>query len=97
MHRAFAYLGKRPEFPGLFSSPPTTKKRHNIYSIWEISCYELVKREKTYIVSALMALVSLVHLVTGNLTLVEFISSDHMMSLFEALGLTTLRAGIQKN
>jgi len=52
----------------------------------------LVKREKTYIVSALMTLVSLVHLVTGNLTLVEFISSDHMMSLFEALGLTTLRA-----
>lgn len=96
MHRAFAYLGKRPEFPGLFL-PPTTKKRHNIYSIWEISCYELVKREKTYIVSALMTLVSLVHLVTGNLTLVEFISSDHMMSLFEALGLTTLRAGIQKN
>ena len=47
--------------------------------------------KKTYIVSALMALVSLVHLVTGNLTLVEFISSDHMMSLFEALGLTTLR------
>ena len=44
-----------------------------------------------------MTLVSLVHLVTGNLTLVEFISSDHMMSLFEALGLTTLRAGIQKN
>ena len=44
-----------------------------------------------------MTLVSLVHLVTGNLTLVEFISSDHMMSLFEALGLTTLKAGIQKN
>jgi len=53
--------------------------------------------KKTYIVSALMALTSLVHLMTGNLTLVEFIGSDHMMTLFEALGLSTLRAGIWKN
>jgi len=26
----------------------------------------------------------------------DFISSDHMMTLLEALGLTTLRVGIQK-
>jgi len=52
--------------------------------------------KKTYIVSGLMALVSLVHLVTGNLTPMDFISSDHMMTLLEALGLTTLRVGIQK-
>jgi hypothetical protein len=50
--------------------------------------------KKTYIVSALMALTSLVHLVTGNLTLVEFISSDHIMTLFEALGFFSLRAGM---
>jgi len=53
--------------------------------------------KKTYIISALMVLVSLVHLVTGNLTPMEFISSDHMMNLLEALGFTTLRVGIQKN
>ena len=44
-----------------------------------------------------MALASLVHLVTGNLTPAEFISSDRMMNLFEALGLITLRAGIRQN
>ena len=53
--------------------------------------------KKTYIISILMALVSLMHLVTGELTLVEFISGEQMMNLFEALGLTTLRVGVVKN
>ena len=53
--------------------------------------------KKTYIISILMALVSLMHLVTGELTLVEFISGEQMMNLFEALGLTTLRVGVAKN
>jgi hypothetical protein len=33
----------------------------------------------------------------GDLTLAEFAGSDHMMSLFEVLGLSTLRVGIVKN
>lgn len=53
--------------------------------------------KKTFIVSALMAMASLVHLITGDLTLVEFVSSEHLMTLFEALGLSTLRTGIRKN
>ncbi len=50
--------------------------------------------KKTFIVSAIMAMASLVHLISGDLTLVEFVSSDHMMSLFEAMGLSALRTGI---
>jgi hypothetical protein len=53
--------------------------------------------KKTYIVSAFMVMVSLAHLVTGDSTLAEFISSDHMMNLFEAIGLSTLRVGIWQN
>ena len=53
--------------------------------------------KKTYIISILMAVVSLMHLVTGELTLIEFISGEQMMNLFEALGLTTLRVGVAKN
>ncbi len=53
--------------------------------------------KKTYIISALMAMASLVSLVTGDLTLLEFLNGEQMINLFEALGLTTLRAGIQQN
>lgn len=53
-----------------------------------------LKGKKTYIVSALMVMVSLMQLVTGDLTLVEFLNSEQMTQLIEALGLTTLRAGI---
>jgi hypothetical protein len=56
-----------------------------------------LKGKKTYIISALMAVTSLVHLITGDLTLVEFLNGEQMINLFEAFGFTTLRAGIQKN
>ncbi len=53
--------------------------------------------KKTYIISALMILVSLMHLVTGDLTLVDFLKGDQMINLFEAVGLTTLRVGVGQN
>jgi hypothetical protein len=53
--------------------------------------------KKTYIVSAFMVMVSLMHLATGDLTLTEFVSSDHTVNLLEALGLSTLRVGIWQN
>ena len=52
--------------------------------------------KKTYINSAFMAMTSLIHLMEGGLTLAEFAGSDHMINLFEALGLSTLRVGIVK-
>jgi hypothetical protein len=53
--------------------------------------------KKTYLVSALMVITSLTHLMTGDISLVEFVGSDHMTNLFEALGLSTLRVSIWKN
>jgi hypothetical protein len=54
----------------------------------------LVERKKTYIVSGLMVLVTLMQLLVGETTLQEFILSEHVTTLIEAVGLGTLRAGI---
>ncbi|MCH7622897.1 MAG: hypothetical protein IIB46_02315 [Nitrospinae bacterium] len=53
-----------------------------------------LKGKKTYIVSILMATVTLLQLITGETTLQEFIMSEHVTTLIEAVGLGTLRAGI---
>ncbi len=53
-----------------------------------------MKGKKTYIVSMLMATVTLLQLITGETTLQEFIMSEHVTTLIEAVGLGTLRAGI---
>lgn len=53
-----------------------------------------LKGKKTYIVSGLMFLVTLMQLLTGDTTLQEFVMSEHLSTLIEALGLATLRAGI---
>ena len=53
-----------------------------------------LKGKKTYIVSGLMVLVTLMQLLVGETTLQEFILSEHVITLIEAVGLGTLRAGI---
>lgn len=53
--------------------------------------------KKTYIISALMVMTSLVRLITGDLTLMEFLNGEQMINMFEALGLTTLRLGIGRS
>lgn len=53
--------------------------------------------KKTYIISALMVVVSLMHLITGDLTLVEFLKGEQVINLFEAVGLTTLRVDVGQN
>lgn len=53
-----------------------------------------LKGKKTYIVSGLMVLVTLMQLLVGETTLQEFILSEHVTTLIEAVGLGTLRAGI---
>jgi len=50
--------------------------------------------KKTYIVSGLMAIVTLLQLLAGETTLQEFVMSEHITTLIEAMGLGTLRAGI---
>lgn len=51
---------------------------------------------KTYIVSALMVLVGLVNFLAGDVTFVEFVSTEDARVLLEGLGLGFLRAGISK-
>lgn len=53
-----------------------------------------LKGKKTYIVSGLMALTTLTQMLVGETTLQEFILSEHVTTLIEAVGLGTLRAGI---
>ena len=53
-----------------------------------------LKGKKTYIVSALMATVTLLQLIMGEATLQKFIMSEHVITLIEAMGLGTLRAGV---
>ena len=53
--------------------------------------------KKTHIISACMVIVSIVNLVAGDLSLTEFVRSNHMTTLFEAFGLSTLRMGILQN
>ena len=50
--------------------------------------------KKTYIVSGLMVIVTLLQLLAGETTLQEFVMSEHVTTLIEAMGLGTLRAGI---
>lgn len=52
--------------------------------------------KKTYLISALMVLVSLIHLVVGDMSLAQFVTSEHVITLLEATGLATLRAGVAK-
>jgi hypothetical protein len=53
--------------------------------------------KKTYIVSILMLFVSSLNLITGNISLNEFVSSDSMTLLLEALGFSALRASVKQN
>ncbi len=55
-----------------------------------------LKGKKTYIVAALMSMVSIVNMVTGDMTLVQFVGSEHLNTLLEAFGIGFLRAGIAK-
>jgi len=55
-----------------------------------------LKGKKTYIVAILMVLVSVVKLLTGDMNVVEFFSSEYLLFLISGLGLGSLRAGIAK-
>ena len=58
--------------------------------------FDWLRGKKTYFVSGLMALTALSHLVTGEITFLQFVTGEHVTTLLEAIGLGTLRAGIAK-
>jgi hypothetical protein len=55
-----------------------------------------LKRKKTHIVAGMMVLVSVVNLLVGDMSLVEFAASPHLNTMLEGLGLSAVRAGIAK-
>ncbi|MCH6578909.1 MAG: hypothetical protein IH802_00900 [Nitrospinae bacterium] len=55
-----------------------------------------LKGKKTYLIAGLMVLVSMLHLITGDMSLAEFVTSEQVNTLLEGVGLGTLRAGISK-
>jgi hypothetical protein len=56
-----------------------------------------LKGKKTYIIAGLMATASLIHLLSGDMSLAEFATSEHLNTLLEGEGLGTLRAGVSGN
>jgi len=56
-----------------------------------------LKGKKTYIIAGLMAMTALVHLLAGDMSLAEFVTSEHINALLEGIGLGALRAGIGKS
>ncbi len=56
-----------------------------------------LKGKKTYIIAGLMVVASLLHLITGDIGLAEFVTSDYLNTLLEGVGLGTLRAGVAGN
>jgi len=53
-----------------------------------------LKGKRNYIIAGLMSSVSLIHLISGDVGLSEFVASEHMSTLLEGVGLGALRAGV---
>lgn len=57
---------------------------------------EYLQGRKAYIVGTLLVLVGVVQLITGDITLNEFASSEGLKLILEGFGLGALRAAIAK-
>jgi len=55
-----------------------------------------LKGKKTFIVAGLLAVVSLLDVFTGDLSLADFLNDPNLVILLNGLGLAALRAGIPK-
>ena len=56
-----------------------------------------LKGKKTYIVAGLLVIVSILDVITGDVTVVELVSDPNVVILLNGLGLATLRAGVQSS
>ena len=56
-----------------------------------------LKGKKTYIAAILLALQSLLHIFTGDVSITAFLSSPELTQILAAFGLASLRAGVEKN
>ena len=57
---------------------------------------EWLSGKKTYILVIIGVLTVLVNFLTGDLTFLQFITSDAVIQLIELLGLGALRAGVSR-
>lgn len=55
-----------------------------------------LKGKKTYVVAFLLALVALIDVIVGDVSISDFISDPNLVILLQGVGLATLRAGISK-
>lgn len=53
--------------------------------------------KKTYIIAALLSIIGLINVVTGDTTLVQFLNDPNLLVLLNGLGLAALRAGVAKS
>lgn len=51
---------------------------------------------KTYIIATLMVCVGLVHLLSGDVSLVAFLNDPYLLVVLNGVGLASLRAGVSK-
>lgn len=54
-----------------------------------------LKGYKTYIIATLLVLVSLVHLITGDIGIFDFVQSPDLLTLLNGLGLGALRSAVK--
>lgn len=57
---------------------------------------KMLQGKKTHIVAICMLSATLARFAYGDMTLIEFATSQEINSVFEAFGLSTIRAGIAK-
>lgn len=57
---------------------------------------ETLKGRKTYIIAFIMVLASLVEVLTGDISIVEFVGTENFQLFLEGLGISAIRAGISK-
>lgn len=58
---------------------------------------EFLKGKKTYIIAGLMLLRAIFELVIGDIGFSQFVNGPYIMEIMAALGLSSLRAGVEKN
>ena len=56
---------------------------------------KFIKGYKTYLISALLVGVALIELLTGGISIIEFMGDPDLLILLNGLGLAALRNGVE--
>lgn len=58
---------------------------------------QFLSGKKTYLISVLMILIGLIKLIVGDISMIDFITSEDVMFILGGAGLGTMRAAVEKN